>query len=345
MTNLFLKSCLFFFCISISTLLRANDTAFGGSGATPFPINQPDIKFLAESIVIEGKDLNKEDSGSWHYQCDFLFKNTLDKTLSVRMGFPFPVYSQEEAVATPVGRHVKIGEPLVYDFSVTINNQPVESKRQSISSLPDKKMFYNNAYLWDAKFFPFQTVKIHHDYITGATFDVMGYHWLSYVLKTGALWQGGLIGKTLITIHPNTPTRLCNELDHKADYLRPAPKGILILGNGKVRSYQWKLKDFHPTTDLSLCLQTGRNYVRYQIIFPLLQLREPFIHLTTLNPKQLRLLKNTIYAQYGRTFNSSDLQEYFNQQWWYEPNPNYSESMLTKEDKDALAAISRAEPQ
>lgn len=327
--------------LACSLPVGANDTAFGGSGASPMPIDQRNIKMVAEEIIIRGQGLNQQDmGGSWHYNCDFTFKNALDKPLSVWMGFPFPVHYEEDNVTAPTGYPIKTGGALVYDFLVTIDNQPVETTAHKIKANEDKGLNYEDAYLWHMNFAPQQTINIHHSYLTGATFDVMGYHWVSYVLKTGALWQNGRIGRTVLKVIPNTPTRLCIELDPKADYLKPVPQGLVISGEGKTRQYHWDLTHFHPTKDLSVCLQTGKNYVRYQIVFPIINLREnSAINVQKMNVTQLRLLRNTIYAQYGRQFEATDLQSYFDKQWWYEPNPDYSDALLTVEDKQALKFI------
>ena len=56
-------------------------------------------------------------------------------------------------------------------------------------------------------------------------------------------------------------------------------------------------------------------------------------NLTRLNKDSLRILRNTIYAMYGREFKSDDLKEYFNSKDWYEPNVNYSEMSLSSRAK------------
>jgi hypothetical protein len=55
--------------------------------------------------------------------------------------------------------------------------------------------------------------------------------------------------------------------------------------------------------------------------------------------RYLKIKRNTIYAYYGRTFNTPWLQEYFNSQPWYKPNPNYSEDMLNKYDKEEIKLL------
>jgi hypothetical protein len=48
--------------------------------------------------------------------------------------------------------------------------------------------------------------------------------------------------------------------------------------------------------------------------------------LKELSTEQLRILRNTLYAIRGYVFNDSFLQEYFNRQYWYFPNPNITMS-------------------
>ncbi|WP_131782932.1 YARHG domain-containing protein [Legionella gresilensis] len=331
--------------LSLGTVItaQANDTAFGGTGASPYPIEQPNIKMAAEKIIITGHNLNKENrSGFWDYQCSFLFENNLNKPITIQMGFPFPVNNEEFGnISIPAGRQSKQGAALVYDFVATARNKPIAVRKQRITSNKEKGLEYQEAYIWNFSFLPKETVTLNHHYNTGVTFDVMGYHWVNYVLKTGKLWQGGRIGRTEIDIIPNTPTRLCSELNKNAHYTKPKPKGMKILGKGKDRHYVWNLKNFSPDDDLSVCLQTGRNYIRYRVVYPLLE--ENLTRLRTMNAEQLTLIKNTIYAQYGRQFENSKLQRYFNRQWWYEPNSGYSDKLLTVDDQKILAAIHQLE--
>jgi serine/threonine-protein kinase len=55
--------------------------------------------------------------------------------------------------------------------------------------------------------------------------------------------------------------------------------------------------------------------------------------LAGLSAAQLRLLRNAVYARYGRTFQSPDLQNYFQSRPWYHPRSDYSDQMLTANDR------------
>ena len=71
------------------------------------------------------------------------------------------------------------------------------------------------------------------------------------------------------------------------------------------------------------------------------KLTEP--ELANLSKGVLRLMRNAIYARHGRTFNSYDLQRFFNNKTWYKPNPNYSDDLLTDIDNYNIALIQKYE--
>jgi hypothetical protein len=57
----------------------------------------------------------------------------------------------------------------------------------------------------------------------------------------------------------------------------------------------------------------------------------------------LRLLRNSIYARRGREFKSPVLQMYFAEKTWYEPNPDFTEAMLTEVDKRNIKLVQSME--
>ena len=65
--------------------------------------------------------------------------------------------------------------------------------------------------------------------------------------------------------------------------------------------------------------------------------------LAGLNKNQLRLMRNAVYARHGRTFKSEDLQSLWNCYEWYEPNPAYSDELLTETDKYNIDLIQKLE--
>jgi hypothetical protein len=65
--------------------------------------------------------------------------------------------------------------------------------------------------------------------------------------------------------------------------------------------------------------------------------------LAALSGEQLRRLRNTVYARHGRTFDSVDLQRYFDSRSWYKPRPDYNEAALTSTDLANIKLIQTVE--
>jgi hypothetical protein len=65
--------------------------------------------------------------------------------------------------------------------------------------------------------------------------------------------------------------------------------------------------------------------------------------LSDLSRRDLRILRNTIYARHGRQFKSALLQEYFDGMSWYKANPKFTEKQLTKVDVTNIRLIKSVE--
>lgn len=63
------------------------------------------------------------------------------------------------------------------------------------------------------------------------------------------------------------------------------------------------------------------------------------LELGTLNGKELRLLRNMIYAKYGYKFKSLDLQKYFMKFTWYKPMHENIDSLMTELDKKNIGRV------
>lgn len=96
------------------------------------------------------------------------------------------------------------------------------------------------------------------------------------------------------------------------------------------------------------------NIIDLQILFP--KVKFPDVQLFTIQDKknrmqdinsstsyELKLKRNEIFARHGRIFKTKLLQEYFNNQAWYKVNPNYSDSLLTENDKENIKRIIKIE--
>lgn len=57
------------------------------------------------------------------------------------------------------------------------------------------------------------------------------------------------------------------------------------------------------------------------------------------NKEELRIIRNTVFAKYGKIFKSKDLQDYFSKQYWYNPDDQYSDEILNENDKKAVEMV------
>lgn len=67
--------------------------------------------------------------------------------------------------------------------------------------------------------------------------------------------------------------------------------------------------------------------------------------LASLAPAELRVLRNTVFARHGRTFEAPGLQRFFNTRKWYQANADYSDELLTDIDRVNLKLIAQVERQ
>lgn len=59
--------------------------------------------------------------------------------------------------------------------------------------------------------------------------------------------------------------------------------------------------------------------------------------------EDLRVLRNEIYARHGRIFRDKNLQQYFETQAWYTPDPEFKDEMLSEVESENLKKIRAAE--
>ncbi len=65
--------------------------------------------------------------------------------------------------------------------------------------------------------------------------------------------------------------------------------------------------------------------------------------LAGLSSEALRRLRNTVYARHGRTFNTPELQRYFDNRPWYRPRPDYTDQDLSPIDRANVRLIQAME--
>lgn len=74
--------------------------------------------------------------------------------------------------------------------------------------------------------------------------------------------------------------------------------------------------------------------------------KAPIVDISTfskMSKEDLRLARNTVFAKYGRVFQSKDLKEHFAKQDWYVENPSFKQSQMKQQDVDIVNLVKRWE--
>lgn len=309
----------------------ANDTAFGGTASSPYPIHTQEIRMVSEEITIK----SDAKDGAWIYNCDFVFKNVSDKSVELMMGMPFSrrTASEDEMLSIPRSEKVpEKGQPIVWDFKTFVNGKKLRSTRVKPVVNPQIPDFeYKVAYTWPIRFRPGAVHKVRNTYKLAYTGDSNGYLYAEYILKTGGLWHDGTIGRSRLKVILDDPGYILHKENKNPSYPYIRPEGYKVSSKGNKITIDWDLKMFKPTQDLEVRFQDRLALLVFSDILN----RHDF---SGLDREELRRLRNIPYALYGYTFKDPELKKYFATKWYVNQNKDFSESLFSK---DVLSYIQR----
>lgn len=92
----------------------------------------------------------------------------------------------------------------------------------------------------------------------------------------------------------------------------PTPAPAAAASNGKLPGYSGRFADGKPLTAADVA---------------------------RVSPSEYRILRNEVFAQYGRAFKSEDLQQHFGATGWYKVNDSYTDDLLSPVDQKNVALI------
>lgn len=304
---------------------QANDTAFAGHGSTIIPIKNNDIEMIQEHVILNGGVFDGSLQ-TWEVSCRFVFKNTSKKSVSIKMGFPFPRIPDGDSTRPPGRTRTRTG---IYDFKVLVGGNLIDPNYEKLDK---SKTGYAEAYIWPVIFGPGERLEVINTYLTSISHRVGGVMWADYVLMTGSNWKGGRIGRSLLEVKPNILIESCEEEIDKTD--KTSPPGMKIVGKGKARKLVWDLKNFRPEQDLHVCFRSERSHFAELIGVGVHEGES--LH-------KLRIKRNSIYARHGYIFKNRRLRTYFKRKWWYNPDPQFSVNRLTKEEQEFVQKVKELE--
>jgi hypothetical protein len=301
-----------------SGLALANDSSFGAAGA-PYPKPTPnrDIRMVSETVGV--RFLNDTARVS----CVFTFRNE-GPAQRVVIGFP------DEAFGDVPERG------LIQWFRSWVGDQEVAVQRVAVKRVVD----YEGTFVWwlkEVSFASGQTVRIRNEYEIRYSENVEGTRWFTYILATGAGWKGS-IGEATVTVD-------LGRIPPGALFGLGIPQqrpGLTISPGAKVVAGQlrWQFTNFEPTERNNIRVAWAAAVADPTRLCP--QCSTRLLTETGLRGKSARtltLMRNEIYAVHGRIFQRKDLQDYFQRQSWYRPNPTFQESWLSATERRNAAFI------
>ena len=332
------------FCL-LTIITYANDGTYSTSGSTIFPVIESDIEMVSERLSFRVQEKTAFVS------IEFEFFNPKENVKILQVGFQAP------SSAGDVSER-QCNSPQIFDFKVQANDHflPFELFAAECVSceLKDTSEVYFNqenngiyVFLFNVEFHPGINV-IRHSYSFPASSDVLTEEIYHYVLTTGSKWAGGMISDFELAVDMGL-----NSYFFVSDIFGDSAQWDVI-GTGKVTDIRVeefgkidnqrmirtvngylniKVKNFSPKLNLEFGVmnrssfssrQTDRGDSNAKVIEVLMHGFHDSISPDKmgLSLQDLRIIRNTIFAQKGYNFKSSELGAYFQKFHWYMPDPN-----------------------
>jgi len=334
----------------ISTYSLANDGVYMSSGGVIYPVQE--TKISIEKEVLSFKVENEKAIVSISFE--FLNPENTTRTLTVGFQAPSPDGDVTDSVANM--NQIK-------DFIVMQNGYILPYKLKVASCEDCELEDYGSqnfsqfnggiyVYLFEITFEP-GINKVNHSYSFPASSNVDFSEIYSYILTTGGKWAGGTIKDFTLNIDFGK-----NQYFFTKDIFGTNAAWDII-GTGKfvdktiirgenryrmVRILDGYLsiqaENLKPEANISFGVVNSVSFVNRE--FNMNEILDDVVAQpldwsldSTLSKRELRLLRNTVYAQHGYVFHDSELAEYFSQFEWYLPNPNLHQSeIILSEDEE-----------
>lgn len=318
---------------ALSFTARGNDGAYMTRGSVIYPVKETKISLAKEvlSFTVNNKIC----------QVDILFEfnnpEKVERTMLVGFQAPSAVGDVEGNISNSVQ---------IYDFRI-LNGGVLLPYQLKVAECEDCELKDTGTqqfsqteggiyvYLFEVVFKP-GINKINHSYAFPASASVTFHQIYNYILTTGSKWATGKIKDLTVQVDMGT-----NKYFYMTDIFGPYADWQVI-GSGKVTSktfvnykdscrmvrilsgkLQVSVKDFKPESDIDFGIINQYSFISITLSLGELTLQGEY------SKEDLRLLRNTIYAQYGYVFKSKDLQDYFSRFEWYMPDPNLTMEQIT----------------
>ncbi len=338
-------------CVSVF----GNDGTYLTRGSVIFPTKESKISLEKEilSFSVQNRICN----------VDILFEFNNPDNIDRKLLIGFQAPSGDGDVADDF-----VNTPQITDFRIVSNGQilpytikKAECEDCELKELNELQFYQGNSgvyvYLFEITFKP-GINKINHSYSFPASSSVVSNQIYNYILTTGAKWAGGTIKNLTVQFDLG---------ENKYFYVNDIwgkNANWSIIGSGKVAnktvnyygdSYrmarilsgklQIDVKDFNPTENIQfgLICEDLLHPITLADTYTIRELK--LYNGEDYSKENLRILRNTIYAQYGYAFKNKELQDYFSQFEWYMPDPNLrmEQIKLTEKEQNFIDEIVKRE--
>lgn len=340
---------------------HGNDGVYLTSGSVIYPTQETKISLDKEVLSFTVKDRVA------YIDIQFQLNNPENRDRKLLIGFQAPGAAGDVPDSVSNSNQIR-------NFTIIQNGQILPYRLKAAEcedcELKDPKDFQFSqsmpgifVFLFEITFKPGLN-QINHSYNFPASNNVAFDQFYNYILTTGSKWAGGKIKD--LTVHIDMGQNqyfYVNDIfgqtaswsiigtgkvtDERFDYVDHDRCRMVRTLNGQL---QIKVTDFEPTKNIEFGIVNRHSFTSYPVHYEKIKTGEIVsIGNMTLeadySKEELRLLRNTIYAQYGYDFSSPDLQKYFSQFAWYMPDPNLKmeDIKLTEKEKVFIEKILTAE--
>lgn len=354
---------LLFLCL-ISHFLFGNDGSYYTRGGVIYPIKETKISIEREILSFTVKD----NVCTVNIYFEFLNPENIERNLQV--GFQAPNAIGDVDSVTRNSNQIS-------DFKVFANDK-ILSYEMKIADCDScelremKNMNFSQAsmgvyvFLFNVNFKP-GINKIYHSYSFPASNSVEYNQIYNYILTTGAKWAGSKIKNLSVQFDLGsnrlfyvkdvfgetanwTNIGVGKVLNEKRNDWDDTPIKLVRIESGKL---QIDVLNFYPKANIEFGVIRNSSFATKSFDLNKIELALVYLDLENSDYKdyshwtkaELKLLRNTIFAQHGYQFTKKELFDYFSQFEWYIPDPNLKESdiHLSKEEKSFVDQIKQLE--
>ncbi len=283
----------------------ANDAAFAGPASDLIPLDRTRVKMLSEHIVLEQPKAGER----WQAVATYRFRNPRHKPASLQLGFPEAHCAPEDECAGPNGARF-VG------LVTTVRGEKVKMVEGKVAANTEWAPRIGRVWMFAVTFAPREELEIVHRYGFYAGLDTAGSS-ITYVTRTGALWNGPIGVAEFIIRLPERPWTLVY------------PRGFRLRTCAERRERKrrfteivFKMKKWKPKRDLKLhfggepvapmagkcpAMKTIASAMKAEKKSPGSLRRVLTMH----NSTELRLCRNRVFARHGYSFADKGLQKRF----------------------------------